>query len=182
MRSSARRAATIPTSRRCATAMRRRGHARRPAGRRGTPARAAPRTVRVRCHCAPIGTSPTAIRGSAWCSSRCWPASPRAGSRARASRSARTSPRPSARPRSRRSAASSSVARARTCLPLMSRRLDDVRLAALMLDGIDLKGRCCVVPLGIKTDGTKIPSGRTQPRLVTPGRRIPVPGARDRRP
>ena len=33
-------------------------------------------------------------------------------------------------------------------LALMGRRLDDVRLAALMLDGIELKGRCCVVALG----------------------------------
>jgi putative transposase len=42
---------------------------------------------------------------------------------------------------------------------LMSRRLDDVRLAALMLDGIELKGRCCVVALGISTDGVKVPLG-----------------------
>lgn len=42
---------------------------------------------------------------------------------------------------------------------LMSRRLDDVRLAALMLDGIELKGRCCVVALGIATDGVKIGLG-----------------------
>jgi putative transposase len=42
---------------------------------------------------------------------------------------------------------------------LMSRRLEDVRLAALMLDGIELKGRCCVVALGIATDGVKIPLG-----------------------
>ena len=42
---------------------------------------------------------------------------------------------------------------------LMARRLDDVRLAALMLDGIELKGRCCVVALGITTDGVKIPLG-----------------------
>jgi putative transposase len=42
---------------------------------------------------------------------------------------------------------------------LMSRRLDDVRLAVLMLDGIDLKGRCCVVALGITTDGVKVPLG-----------------------
>ena len=41
----------------------------------------------------------------------------------------------------------------------MSRRLDDVRLAALMLDGIELKGRCCVVALGITTDGVKVPLG-----------------------
>jgi transposase-like protein len=44
-------------------------------------------------------------------------------------------------------------------LGLMSRRLDDIRLAALMLDGIELKGRCCVVALGIATDGVKIPLG-----------------------
>jgi putative transposase len=42
---------------------------------------------------------------------------------------------------------------------LMSRPLDDVRLAVLMLDGIELKGRCCVVALGIDTDGTKHPLG-----------------------
>jgi putative transposase len=42
---------------------------------------------------------------------------------------------------------------------LMSRSLADIRLAALMLDGIELKGRCCVVALGITTDGVKIPLG-----------------------
>ena len=42
---------------------------------------------------------------------------------------------------------------------LMARRLDDVRLAVLMLDGIDLKGRTCVVALGITSDGVKIPLG-----------------------
>jgi transposase-like protein len=42
---------------------------------------------------------------------------------------------------------------------LMSRSLADVRLAALMLDGIELKGRCCVVALGITTQGVKIPLG-----------------------
>jgi transposase-like protein len=41
---------------------------------------------------------------------------------------------------------------------LMSRRLD-VRLAVLMVDGIELKGRCCVVALGITTDGVKLPLG-----------------------
>jgi putative transposase len=33
-------------------------------------------------------------------------------------------------------------------IELMSRPLDDPRLAVLMLDGIELKGRCCVVALG----------------------------------
>ena len=42
---------------------------------------------------------------------------------------------------------------------LMARRLDDVRLAVLMLDGIDLKGRTNVVTLGITTDGEKLPLG-----------------------
>jgi transposase-like protein len=41
----------------------------------------------------------------------------------------------------------------------MARSLGDVRLAALMLDGIELKGRCCVVALGVTTDGVKVPLG-----------------------
>jgi putative transposase len=66
---------------------------------------------------------------------------------------------------SARSTSKSSVSRdfvAKTTeqlMGLMSRRLDDIRLAALMLDGIELKGRCCVVALGIATDGVKIPLG-----------------------
>jgi len=52
------------------------------------------------------------------------------------------------------------VARTReNLIGLMSRRLDDVRLAVLMLDGIELKSRCCVVALGITTDGVKVPLG-----------------------
>jgi transposase-like protein len=52
------------------------------------------------------------------------------------------------------------VARTRETLELlMRRRLDDVRLAVLMIDGIDLKGRTNVVALGITTDGIKIPLG-----------------------
>jgi putative transposase len=52
------------------------------------------------------------------------------------------------------------VARTRDNLEaLMSRRLDDVRLAVLMVDGIELKGRTNVVALGITTDGVKIPLG-----------------------
>jgi putative transposase len=42
---------------------------------------------------------------------------------------------------------------------LMGRRLDDVRLAVMMLDGIELKGRTNIVALGISTDGVKIPLG-----------------------
>jgi putative transposase len=44
-------------------------------------------------------------------------------------------------------------------IDLMSRPLDELRLAVVMLDGIDLKGRCCVVALGIDTDGVKHPLG-----------------------
>jgi putative transposase len=44
-------------------------------------------------------------------------------------------------------------------IELMSRPLGDLRLAVLMLDGIDLKGRCCVVALGIDSDGVKHPLG-----------------------
>jgi transposase-like protein len=54
---------------------------------------------------------------------------------------------------------------------LMARPLSDVRLAALMLDGIELKGRCCVVALGISTEGVKIPlglwDGSTENKTVT---------------
>jgi transposase-like protein len=54
---------------------------------------------------------------------------------------------------------------------LMSRPLGDIRLAALMLDGIELKGRCCVVALGVTTDGAKIPlglwDGSTENKTVT---------------
>jgi transposase-like protein len=54
---------------------------------------------------------------------------------------------------------------------LMSRSLADIRLAALMLDGIDLKGRCCVVALGVTTDGAKVPlglwDGSTENKTIT---------------
>jgi transposase-like protein len=42
---------------------------------------------------------------------------------------------------------------------LMSRRLDDVRLAVMMLDGIEIADRTHAVALGITTDGVKIPLG-----------------------
>jgi putative transposase len=44
-------------------------------------------------------------------------------------------------------------------IELMTRPLADLRLAVLMLDGIDLKGRCCVVALGIDVEGVKHPLG-----------------------
>ncbi len=53
----------------------------------------------------------------------------------------------------------------------MSRDLGDVRLAALMVDGIELKGRCCVVALGVSTEGVKLPlglwDGSTENKTVT---------------
>jgi putative transposase len=42
---------------------------------------------------------------------------------------------------------------------LMSRRLEDMRLAAMMIDGLELQGRTNVVALGITTEGVKIPLG-----------------------
>ena len=64
-----------------------------------------------------------------------------------------------------RSTSKSSVSRAfvertrRGMAELMGRRLDDVCLAVLMLDGIELKGRVNIVALGITTEGVKIPLG-----------------------
>ena len=52
------------------------------------------------------------------------------------------------------------VERTRTALgELMGRRLGDVRLAAMMIDGLEVSGRCHVVCLGITTEGVKIPLG-----------------------
>jgi transposase-like protein len=42
---------------------------------------------------------------------------------------------------------------------LMSRQLADLRLAVVMLDGLELKGRMMIVALGITTEGVKIPLG-----------------------
>jgi putative transposase len=67
--------------------------------------------------------------------------------------------------RAARSTSKSSVSRTfieRTRLSLselMSRQLADVRLAVLMLDGLELQGRTNVVALGITTEGVKIPLG-----------------------
>jgi transposase-like protein len=52
------------------------------------------------------------------------------------------------------------IERTRTALSeLMGRRLDDVRLAVMMLDGLEIAERTHVVALGISTDGVKIPLG-----------------------
>jgi transposase-like protein len=61
---------------------------------------------------------------------------------------------------SRTSVSEMFVERTRTALgELMSRRLDDVRLAVMMLDGLEIADRTHVVALGISTDGVKIPLG-----------------------
>jgi transposase-like protein len=52
------------------------------------------------------------------------------------------------------------IARTRTALgELMARRLDDTRLAVMMLDGLEIADRTHVVALGISTEGVKIPLG-----------------------
>jgi putative transposase len=52
------------------------------------------------------------------------------------------------------------IERTRTALgDLMSRRLDDVRLAVMMLDGLEIAERTHVVALGVTTEGHKIPLG-----------------------
>jgi putative transposase len=52
------------------------------------------------------------------------------------------------------------IERTRTALSeLMSRRLEDVRLAVMMLDGVEIAERTHVVALGISTEGVKIPLG-----------------------
>jgi putative transposase len=52
------------------------------------------------------------------------------------------------------------IERTRSALSeLMSRRLDDVRLAVMMLDGLEIAERTHVVALGISTEGVKIPLG-----------------------
>jgi transposase-like protein len=52
------------------------------------------------------------------------------------------------------------VERTRTALgELISRQLADLRLAVMMLDGLELKGRMMIVAMGITTEGVKIPLG-----------------------
>jgi transposase-like protein len=74
---------------------------------------------------------------------------------------------PRARSTSKSSVSRAFVERTREGLvEAMSRRLEDVRLAVLMLDGIELKGRTNLVALGITTEGvrSRSGSGRARPR------------------
>ncbi len=76
-----------------------------------------------------------------------------------------------ARSTSRSAVSRSFVERTRRSLgELMSRRLEDVRLAAMMIDGLELQGRTNVVALGITTEG------------VTEAGRDPAGGSRQRVP
>ena len=52
------------------------------------------------------------------------------------------------------------IEKTRTALAeLMARRLDDMRLGVMMLDGLEIAGRVHVVALGITTEGVKVPLG-----------------------
>ena len=52
------------------------------------------------------------------------------------------------------------IERTRTALgELMGRRLEDMRVAVMMLDGLEIAGRTHIVALGISTEGVKIPLG-----------------------
>ena len=65
-----------------------------------------------------------------------------------------------ARSTSKSAVSRSFVERTREALgELMGRRLDDVRVSVMMLDGIELKGHTNIVALGVTTDGVKIPLG-----------------------
>jgi putative transposase len=73
------------------------------------------------------------------------------------------------------------IERNRTALgELMGRRLDDVRLAVIMLDGLQIADRTHVVALGISTEGVKIPlglwEGSTETVIRSLVRWIPAPG------
>jgi putative transposase len=62
--------------------------------------------------------------------------------------------------RSTSNSAVSRECRARTALQeLLARRLDQLELVALMINGIELDERCHVVALGVTIDGTKVPLG-----------------------
>ena len=72
------------------------------------------------------------------------------------------------------------IERTKTALEeLMGRSLQDVRLAVMRLDGIDIADRCHVVALGITTDGVKLPlglfEGSTENATVARSEGPPVP-------
>jgi putative transposase len=65
-----------------------------------------------------------------------------------------------ARSTSKSSVSRTFIERTRQALgELMSRQLADLRLAVMMIDGIELKDRMMIVALGITTEGVKVPLG-----------------------
>ncbi len=65
-----------------------------------------------------------------------------------------------ARSKAKSSVSEMFIEKTRTALgELMNRRLDDTRLAVMMLDGLEIAGRVHVVALGISTEGVKLPLG-----------------------
>jgi putative transposase len=134
------------------------GHARRAGGLVCSVLGSGRRTTARRSSSAPTSISRRAIRCRGWCSSRCSPAFRPLGCRTRE---------PVGEPVTavERSVSKSAVSRAFVAKTsenlelLMSRSLADVRLAVLMIDGIDLQGRTNVVALGTSTDGVKTPLG-----------------------
>jgi transposase-like protein len=63
-----------------------------------------------------------------------------------------------ARSTSRSAVSRAFVGRTRAALDeLLARRLDDLELAVVMIDGIELAGACHIVALGITSHGTKVP-------------------------
>jgi len=68
-----------------------------------------------------------------------------------------------ARPKSKSTVSKPFVQPTRTALPEpMARRLDDVGLPLVMLDGLEIAGRVHVVVFGISTAGVNIPLGLWQ--------------------
>jgi len=68
-----------------------------------------------------------------------------------------------ARSTSKSSVSRTFVQRTREALgELMSRDLSDMRLAVMMIDGLELKGRMNIVAMGITTQGVKVPLGLWQ--------------------
>ena len=121
----------------------------------------------AKCRCGPTSISLIVIRSRAGAradAGRCVDPQYRRAHRNRSAGASRMTP---ARRRSRRSRA----VRGRTreqLWRLMNRRLADVRLAVMMLDGIDLHGRTNIVALGITTEGEKLALGLWEGRPRTP--------------
>ena len=106
-----------------------------------------------------MSISPIATSSPTLCSSGCSPASRPASTAARRSRSA-TEVETDARSTSKSAVSRTFVQRTRDQLwNLMNRPLADLRLAVMMLDGIELHGRTNIVALGITTEGDKLALG-----------------------